>query len=161
MALKIVGFTTVDSQSHLNNLISDKVVKYCFLMFRNKSSHRRYVLHVCGKYRNRKNQDDLQACVCTKIHYTQKGTKWNLYYLLQCKLLWTAIVELCGMCPLTAADWNQHSLNNCSTQSVVVYCHSESNSSADHYTGTARQREREDKCCSLRPRESVRYRHKD
>lgn len=81
---------------------------------------------------------------------------------LQCNWLRTTIPELCGMCPLTASDWNLHSWNNCSTQSVVVYCHSESKSSADCYTGGTRKRDRgriaERRCC-LKPRQNARATH--
>lgn len=81
--------------------------------------------------------------------------------LLQCNSLRTTIPELCGMCPLTASDWNLHSLNNCSTQSVVVYCHSESKSSADRNTGTAGEREREALSETQRKRSLQAHRCKD
>lgn len=105
-------------------------------------------------------RETARKCVCVCVHFsllhgsvhTQKRRGRNVYYVLQRNWLWTTIPELCGMCPLTASDWNLHSLNNCSTQSVVVYCHSESESSADHNTGTARERERGERpeqCCCL------------
>lgn len=78
--------------------------------------------------------------VCSMMNYTQKRGKRNVYYVLQCKTVRTTIPELCGMCPLTASDLNLHSFNNCSTQSVVVYCHSALKSSAERNTGTAREK---------------------
>lgn len=95
------------------------------------------------------------------INYThRKGKKRNVYYVLQCKTLRTTIPELCGMCPLTASDLNLHSLNNCSTQSVVVYCHSELKSSAERNTGTAREKvERELNSVAVGDPERVYNRH--
>lgn len=88
--------------------------------------------------------------VCTQLPHCNSLVAWftstekekrNVYYVMQWNLLRTTIPKLCGMCPLTASDWNLHSLNNCSTQSVVVYCHSESKSSADRNTGKTREGE--------------------
>lgn len=88
----------------------------------------------------------------------RKKEKRNLYYVLQCNSVRTTIPELCGMCPLTASDWNLHSLNNCSTQSVVVYCHSESKSSADHNTGSTQREKRDQSSVAvLKARQSVHY----
>ena len=81
--------------------------------------------------------------------HTENRGKRNVHYVQQCYSLRTTIPELCGMCPLTASDWNLHWLNNCSTQSVVVYCHFQSKSSADQSTGTAGEKWPV-QCCYLR-----------
>lgn len=44
--------------------------------------------------------------------------------------LWATTQQRCGMRLGAARDWNLHSWNNCGTQSAVVYCHSQSESSA-------------------------------
>lgn len=139
MSLMIVGlFTTVSLQFELINLMSKNRNKHM------KKSKKQICAAVWEKQR-----EDLQACVRFKqclfhdsLHTQKRKKNRNVYYVLQCNSLRTTIPELCGMCPLTASDWNLHSLNNCSTQSVVVYCHFESKSSADRNTGTATEREK-------------------
>lgn len=150
MALMIVGlFTTLSLQFELIN--PTKKQKQHRLDFLGKGPQSQ-IRAIClwNQEKCREARSLASMCVCFKqclfhdsLHTHRKGEgKRNVYYVLQCNSVRTTIPELCGMCPLTASDWNLHSLNNCSTQSVVVYCHSESKSSADRNTGTAREREK-------------------
>lgn len=76
--------------------------------------------------------------LCFMLHYMRRKEE----ECMQCAAIQLApIPKLRGMCPLSACDWNLHSFSDCSTQSVVVYCHFESKSSAHRNTSAASEKE--------------------